>query len=221
MNSLVSIADSSFHDNGEDQGQDAALQIADSTVMVDNTTFQNNGGSGMLARGTITVTNTTFENHSYLGLRLEPDDWARAEDLTFINDPAGLTAGTMIEDTVFPAAWGTEFFLLTEPVVTVAPGATLTIEPGNEIRGQVGTLLIVEGDLQAIGTSAQPITFTSSTNNGPYQWNGIAIDGGTGTFDHVTLRYAGDFTNEYGYNALTIKDSAGGVSTPKRPNLRQ
>ena len=46
--------------------------------------------------------------------------------------------------------------------VTVASGATLTIEPGVEVKFDSGKKLEVEGTLIARGTSSDKITFTSS-----------------------------------------------------------
>ncbi|MBN1886907.1 MAG: hypothetical protein JW850_02920, partial [Thermoflexales bacterium] len=56
--------------------------------------------------------------------------------------------------------------------VTVNPGVTLTIEAGVQVMGQSGTELSVRGGLVALGTAAQPITFTSVEDNNPGQWAG-------------------------------------------------
>ena len=47
--------------------------------------------------------------------------------------------------------------------MTVAAGATLTIEPGVIVQFAENVGMWVEGALQAVGTSGAPITFTSST----------------------------------------------------------
>ena len=68
--------------------------------------------------------------------------------------------------------------------VTVPAGATLTIQAGTVITGSPGTnaYLAVDrgGRLEAVGTSAQPIIFTSGSTLGsqaPGDWSGILING--------------------------------------------
>ncbi len=82
--------------------------------------------------------------------------------------------------------------------VTIDPGVALTIEPGVTVRGDSGNggaELRVEGTLEALGTVTQPITFTSVADTGPYQWSGLAFDGGTGDLRYVTVRYAGQYNS--------------------------
>lgn len=79
--------------------------------------------------------------------------------------------------------------------VTVASGVTLTIQPGVTVQGNASSrLLTVNGSLSAVGTSSQPITFTSTTDSAPGQWNGISFASGSGTstLDYVNVRYGGD-----------------------------
>jgi len=73
--------------------------------------------------------------------------------------------------------------------ISIAPSATLTIEPGCLIKLSVGSDLYIDGGLKAEGTSSAPITFTSiaddsllgdSNNDGrsagvPGGWGGIAF----------------------------------------------
>ena len=78
--------------------------------------------------------------------------------------------------------------------VYVDAGATLTIQPGTIIRGTNKSVLSVEkgGKIMAVGTSAEPIVFTSSQGAGfrsNSDWGGLVINGnginnlagGTGT----------------------------------------
>lgn len=52
--------------------------------------------------------------------------------------------------------------------VTVAAGVTLTVEPGVTFQaGAVNHQLTINGTLSAVGTGAQPITFTSTADSGP------------------------------------------------------
>ena len=71
--------------------------------------------------------------------------------------------------------------------VTVSAGVTLTVEPGVIVQGNAtGRSLTINGSLSAVGTSSQPITFTSSSDSGPGQWLGITFGSGSGT---STLKY--------------------------------
>ncbi len=76
--------------------------------------------------------------------------------------------------------------------VTVASGVTLTIQPGVVVLGRDSARLEVQGHLQAVGLSSQPITFTSSADSGPGEWEGLYFNGGTGHLRHATVRYGGD-----------------------------
>ncbi len=121
--------------------------------------------------------------------------------------PTTSVGGPIIVDTTWDLA-GSPYVMTSN--VTVNPGVTLTIDPGVMVQGQNGTLLIVEGSLQALGTAAQPITFTSQLDSGPGQWAGLVYDGGGGALDHVTLRYGGGLGSfDYGRSALWVQDSPG------------
>ncbi len=76
--------------------------------------------------------------------------------------------------------------------VTVDSGVTLTIEPGVVVQGSSWyATLNVEGSLQAIGTESYPITFTSTSDSAPGQWNQIYFISGASTLDHVNVRNGG------------------------------
>ncbi|HHY57592.1 MAG TPA: hypothetical protein GYA08_19375 [Chloroflexi bacterium] len=73
----------------------------------------------------------------------------------------------------------------------VASGATLTVAPGTTVMAPRAGELYVQGHLQAVGTPAQPILFTSLTNTGMDQWAGLSFDGGSGLIRYASVRYAG------------------------------
>lgn len=89
--------------------------------------------------------------------------------------------------------------------VTVASGATLTIEAGAVVKfASTGARLMTDsvtgGNLVAIGTAAAPILFTSAADSGTAlsmgggsagAWSGIDLRSGTNVLEHVTIRNAG------------------------------
>ncbi len=85
--------------------------------------------------------------------------------------------------------------------VTVPSGELLTIEPGVEVNFQGYYQFVVNGDLQAIGTEADSIYFT--TDNIATGWGGIRVD----SDDIVTLSYC---RIEYGKTAGDYPDIHGG-----------
>jgi len=109
--------------------------------------------------------------------------------------------------------------------VTVAAGATLTVEPGVLVQFQagVGSKLNVSGALNALGTVTQTITFTGLSQSAG-SWGGLdtvgtAITPARVSLNHVTAEYgglAGSFGAEvYADQAVVtithslIRDSAG------------
>jgi len=98
--------------------------------------------------------------------------------------------------------------------VVVPAGVTLTVEAGVTVQGNRYKALLVEGHLDALGTAAQPITFTSFADSGSGQWAGLGVDGGSADLRHTTVRYAGDgndvstsiFNLGYYRAALTVRE---------------
>ena len=111
------------------------------------------------------------------------------------------TTGTIISDTVWIAA---ESPYVINGNLTVAAGATLTIEPGMVVKVEASFAgLIIDGQLLAQGASGNQIAFTSlrddsiggdtnATLPGRGDWIGIRLrNNGQATLDYVQIRYAG------------------------------
>ncbi len=75
--------------------------------------------------------------------------------------------------------------------ITVAAGATLTIEPGVIIQFNDNVGMWVDGTLQAKGTAGSPITFTGTTEAADW-WRAIFVqNAGVADLQWATIRYGG------------------------------
>ena len=100
--------------------------------------------------------------------------------------------------------------------VTVPNGVTLTVEAGVELLFDSEAGLFVHGALRSVGTTAQPITFTtSSTTPAPGQWEGIFFepesDDGRNLLEYVTVSYAGQgvvWHGSYRYTGIGVYDAS-------------
>lgn len=121
-----------------------------------------------------------------------------------------VTASTSWEHRGYP-------IVLLSGAVNVNSGATLTLGPGLVLKGEPpGGLLRIDGNLQAQGTQADPITFTSvkddsvggdtngdgsATTPAGGDWKGIYFNqgssgsspSGTGAIDHAKVMYGGGY----------------------------
>ncbi|MBN1889247.1 MAG: carboxypeptidase regulatory-like domain-containing protein [Thermoflexales bacterium] len=118
--------------------------------------------------------------------------------------PAADVGGTIVTPTTWTLA-NSPYTLTADVIVT--RGVTLTIEPGVVVRGQSNSGLKVQGYLAAMGTPTQPITFTSSADSGPYQWQGLLFDGGLagGELRHAVVRYGGRHDGVT-YSNITVRN---------------
>jgi fibronectin type 3 domain-containing protein len=103
--------------------------------------------------------------------------------------------------------------------VSVSNNATLTIDPGVRLVFSAGTRLSIDNDglLLAIGTQAEPITFTSALPTAGY-WDGINIDSiATSMLDYAVVEYGGGTTATYPAN---VAISSGGSLSMNNSTLR-
>ena len=69
-------------------------------------------------------------------------------------------------------------------------GTTLIVQPGVVVMGQDNAELRVQGHMRALGTAAQPITFTRDIA-GADSWQGLVFDGGTGRLRSARVFFGG------------------------------
>jgi hypothetical protein len=107
--------------------------------------------------------------------------------------------------------WTNNFYYVLRGAVFVPEGATLNIQAGTRVIGEsgsVGTLIVMRGGrLNALGTAAQPVVFTSDQPVGSRSrgdWGGLIIngrapvniEGGEGVGEADTGVYGGDDPND-------------------------
>ena len=122
-----------------------------------------------------------------------------ANSLFFFAASATYIEGPITQDTVWTL---TDSPFVVSKNATVYPNATLTIEPGVEVRFGGNFWLIVNGRLLADGTQDRMITFTSNKDQPQAgDWNAIKF-GGT---EPSILAYC---SVKYATNAIKIENSA-------------
>lgn len=100
----------------------------------------------------------------------------------------------------------------------VASGETLVIAPGTTITAASGVTLVVEGELDALGTLDAPILFTAASTDGTSgdasAWGGIAFTSGavSATFEGVDVYKSGSIIEhavlEHATRALHVSGSS-------------
>ncbi len=210
------ITNSTIHDNGagiviNDGGPEIAnntiVDNPDSGIYAYSTTgaaihdndVERNGESGIYINGSVTTLggNTVDDNGSnyptapafyFAGPgngngQIPPD--IDENEVSGNNRDEIYVVGTLNQSTT----WGGAVPL--KGTLTIASGVTLTVSPGFVFRSYGA--LTVNGTLDAEGTQAEPITFTSGADNGWTGWKGIQLEAGSGAsvLDHVEVRYAG------------------------------
>ncbi len=150
------------------------LKIMDSTASITNTTFTDSEQYPIYISGSnsvVTLTENVIEGNEY--------------------DRVLLGANAMMDnDTTLYPQTGMESYEL-EASYTVPPDVTLTLAPGVVVKTDdypYYTGLFVQGHLESVGTSAEPITLTGFGGNG---WRGIVVDGGSANLAHTTVAQGG------------------------------
>ncbi|MFH0730526.1 MAG: right-handed parallel beta-helix repeat-containing protein [Pseudomonadota bacterium] len=182
-------------------------------VALSQSTFTNNGWSGLsLSTGPATATGCTFSNNGHYGVRQGINDSIVYTSNTFNGNTlggVGVNGGTMTTPITLQAA-GNPFNLIGD--IGVASGVTLTLEPGTEVQFSDNVGLWVDGTLTAVGTSANPITVTGTSESSDW-WRVISVqNAGSAVFEWCDIAYGGYYENadilKTGTGALSLKNSS-------------
>jgi len=210
---------------------DFGLYVANSRVVVSDTLFASNGNAtgdyAFFSTGgsVITLAGSAFQNNAGWAARVEADDAQQVSDCTFSGNGYNrvlVGSGTFVNGITLVPQSGLQAYEF-ENDMTVAAGRTLTIAPDTLTLWRSGVELKVLGHLTAVGTPAQPITFTSATNTSGGQWSGLVFDGGTGHLRHVTVRYGGQDNTVQGNNTgsnIVARNITSGTLRLEQSSLR-
>ena len=195
-------------------------------VVVDNNTFSNvpDGALEIGSTSTVQVTNNQASgvtpgtaaydvNTPELNFATLTDNSANSG--SYFGVSGTVATNSTMQDETLPWSIDNEFDVPSDVTLTIAPGTVVKGQgPGSGCTNCNG--ITVKGTLDAVGTTSNPITFTSINDNsvggdtgsgtpGPGNWRGIS---GTGTLDlsYVVAEYAD--TAVLDFFALTVTNSA-------------
>ncbi len=190
-----------------------AVRTERAQLSINNSRFMASGATNIYLYGsTTTITNTVFEGagaaNSGSDTAIESDDsqltldrdtfkgfsnpagpiwakfvWPNATNLVFIDNALNVlfldrTATT--EDTELD----TDLPIITNNLI-VSAGTTLTVHPGVTVLLPDYGAIQVKGELQAVGTVEQPITFTAAP--GAETWDAVNFDHANGSIEYVVM----------------------------------
>jgi murein DD-endopeptidase MepM/ murein hydrolase activator NlpD len=197
--------------------------------------------------GNTTATTSQLDPFGWQGAGTDPWPYNTNEYLWTTNPPSfdeggGSYATTTVSGTISSdETWEDGYiYLVTSSGIAVAPGVTLTIEPGVIVKLTApGSDITVSGTLDVNGTANNPVYFTSlrddtvggdtngdgtSTTPAAENWEHIKIaSGGTANIEYVIMRYGGagayDTTMYNTGGNLTIASST--INNGYRYGIRQ
>ncbi len=189
----------------------------DTKSLIDNAVVRY-GGYGYSGNISLTSASPTIQNtilsDGYMAVRADLRSLPTLENNTYednLFNGLGYDGGTVDIDTTWSIT-DTSYYVIDN--IIVGSGITLTIEPGTIVKFQIGMKLFVDGALRVLGSSLDPVYFTSirddtiggdtngdgaTTTPNWDNWRGIEFRDGSEDanclIDHAEIRYGG-----YSYN---------------------
>ncbi len=180
------------------------LYVQDGLANVSHSIIRNSSADGIYGwyGGVAHVSASTFTNN--LGYAINFIDGSVNPVLYSLSatgngfDAVALGAGALSGTHTWESA-GLPYVIVS--TVDVAGGASLTIQPGVEVRFQQNAGLAVEGRLVAAGSPTEPITFTGTKKQAGW-WRGLSIAGSpddpaAASLSYVIIEYGADWGNLY------------------------
>ncbi|MEX0321331.1 MAG: right-handed parallel beta-helix repeat-containing protein [Puniceicoccaceae bacterium] len=209
----------------------AVYKLGTGSLSIRNSILRLNNGAGLrLISGfsSFVTENNTFEENTH-GVRLGLDTSFSDTTSTFTNNTAAQVladSGTHTTDVTWELS--PAYSILVTGNHTVAAGNKLTLQPGLILKFGRYAGLYIDGTLEAMGSVAQPIHFTSSRddtiggdsdNDGgadaPFRdwWASVQVrNTGSAVFENCHFAYAGYYDKAgiymLGTGALTVTDSS-------------
>ena len=200
---------------------------AGSTVVITGTNFSSTPASNSVTFGAVpaevvsaTPTQLVVTVPSGAGTPITVTSGGQSANIAFTIGPK--TVVTVVGSVSANTTWSRTNVYLIRGFVYVTSGATLTIEPGTVIKGATrdldpegqsrgGTLIVEQGaKLEAKGTAAQPIIFTSSKAPGQRNygdWGGLVLIGRAQTNRPGSTGFEGGIRGQYGTGSAADDNS--------------
>lgn len=209
------IVEHAGYSNMESYG---ALDVGTANAEIRHSLFQNNGNNGVnfTLDGPVILADSQFINNGWHAVRIYGYYAAYDPQLSNLSASGNGKAGAGYDAVVYVAtAWKQGEHTLEAmglPYVfragfNVEPGGRLILEPGIEVRVDSG--FYVRGELEAVGTAAQPITLTGIKKE-PGGWWGLNVAGvgvpALAHLEHVVVEYGGQTTYEDSAN-ITVSSA--------------
>ena len=200
---------------------------AGSTVVITGTNFSSTPASNSVTFGAVpaevvsaTPTQLVVTVPAGAGTPITVTSGGQSANIAFTIGPKPVV--TVVGSVSANTTWTRTNVYLIRGFVYVTSGATLTIEPGTIIKGATrdldpegqsrgGTLIVEQGaKLEAKGTAAQPIIFTSSKAPGQRNygdWGGIVLIGRAQTNRPGSTGFEGGIRGQYGAGSAADDNS--------------
>ncbi|MBN2452506.1 MAG: right-handed parallel beta-helix repeat-containing protein, partial [Lentisphaeria bacterium] len=176
-------------------GYGAYISVNTGATALGDSQFEDNTASGLYVNASpVTATGCTFADNGDYGVLHEINDTLVYADNTFTGNAkgcVGVNGGTLSTSATWTRGQGDPFVLVARDQITIAAAATLTIEPGVEVRFARYNRFWVDGILDAVGTPESPITFAGTTAEAGWWYAMYVQNAGSATLQWCHFSHAG------------------------------